>query len=202
MGYPAAATAKVSGLGAGQFTMPIKIKPYTEFRAHINKYINKLEIHSAFSYDFEKQGINEMRNLIIKVVGKFPSLIGPHKQTFPPGIIVLRHGKHTGANKGFGAEHILAEHKADLKKHNLSCDKQGVIQYVEMILQFSAGIYCEFSNTRGFHRPMIIRSKLGTVVLERQERDGLTIYSVVTAFGGTMARGTKIGTMPRQNKST
>ena len=143
-----------------------------------------------------------MKNRIIKEVGEFPLLNGPHKQTFPPGVIVLRHGKHTGANKGFGAEHILAEHKADLKKHNLSCNEQGVIQYVEMILQFSAGIYSEFSNTRGFPRPMVVRSRFGTVVLERQERDSLTIYSVVTAFGGTMARGTKIGTMPRQNKST
>lgn len=143
-----------------------------------------------------------MKNRIIKVVGEFPLLNGPHKQTFPPGIIVLKQGRHKGVNKGFGVEHILAEHTADLNDHKLSFDTQGVIQYVEMILQTGAGIYSEFSNTRGFPRPMVVRSRFGTVVLERQERDGLTTYSVVTAFGGTMARGTKIGTMPRQNKST
>ncbi|WP_240746222.1 hypothetical protein [Eikenella exigua] len=143
-----------------------------------------------------------MRNRIIKEIGQFPLLNEPHKHTFPPGIIVVKYGEHRGANRGFGAAHILAEHTADLNRHNLPCDEEGVCLYVKMILQPGAGIHCEFSNMRGFHRPMVVRFRLGTVVLERQERDGLTTYSVVTAFGGTMARGTKIGTMPRQNKST
>jgi hypothetical protein len=60
-----------------------------------------------------------------------------------------------------------------------------------------AGIYCEFDDLRGFQRPMIVRSRIGTVVLERQRINGLTFYSVVTAFGGTKARGIKIGIMPK-----
>lgn len=143
-----------------------------------------------------------MKNRIIKPIGVFPLLNEKHRQDFPPGIIVLKQGRHKGVNKGFGIEHILAEHTADLKKHKLSFDTQGVIQYVEMILQTGAGIYSEFNNTRGFHRPMIVRSSIGTVVLERQEKSGVTIYSVVSAFGRKTAHGTKIGEIPRQNKST
>lgn len=68
-----------------------------------------------------------------------------------------------------------------------------------MIFQSGAKIFSEFSDVRGNHRPMIVYSRIGTVVLERLERkevEGESVYSVVTAFGRTSPRGTQIGTMP------
>lgn len=136
-----------------------------------------------------------MKNEIIKQIGTFPLLREQYRRDFPTGIIVLKHGEHKGAGRGFGAIHILAEHTADLKRNGLSFDEAGVCRYIEMILQTGAGIYCEFDNLRGPQRPMIIWSRIGTVILERQKKNGLIYYSVVTAFGGTKARGTKIGIM-------
>lgn len=65
-----------------------------------------------------------------------------------------------------------------------------------MIFQSGAKIFSEFSDVRGNHRPMIVYSRIGTVVLERKEIEGESVYSVVTAFGRTSPRGTQIGTMP------
>lgn len=138
-----------------------------------------------------------MKNKIIRQIGTFPLLREQYRKNFPTGIIVLKHGEHKGAGRGFGAIHILAEHTADLKRNGLSFDEDGVCRYIEMILQTGAGIYCEFDNLKGLQRPMIVRSRIGTVILERQKINGLTFYSVVTAFGGTKARGIKIGIMPK-----
>lgn len=65
-----------------------------------------------------------------------------------------------------------------------------------LILQSGAQIFSEFANLRGFHRPMVVYSRIGTVVLERQEINGESVYSVVTAFARTSPRGQKIGVMP------
>lgn len=138
-----------------------------------------------------------MKNKIIAEVGIFPTLIERYRSDFPPGKIFLKQGEHKGANKGFGVTHILAEHEADLSKHNLSLDADGVIAYIKLILQSGAGIYSEYDNLRGFPRPMIIQSRIGVVVLERKEVDRITAYSVITAFGGRSAKGEKIGMMPR-----
>lgn len=135
-----------------------------------------------------------MKNKIIAEVGILPTLIERYRSDFPPGKIFLKQGEHKGANKGFGVTLILAEHKADLSKHNLCLNAEGVIAYIKLILQSGAGIYSEY---RGFPRPMIIQSRIGVVVLERKEVNGITTYSVITAFGSRSAKGEKIGMMPR-----
>jgi hypothetical protein len=134
------------------------------------------------------------KNTIISEVGFFPELNERYREYFPTGKIVLKKGEHRGPNKGFGIDHILAEHKSDLSQHNLAHSDEGVICYVQLILRSGAQIYSEFASLRGFHRPMVIKSSTGTVVLERKDINGETLYSVVTAFGGTVARGTQIGT--------
>lgn len=136
------------------------------------------------------------KNTIVKKIGVFPVLSGQHGITFPTGQIVLKHGEHKGANRGFGVIHILAEHKANLERFGLNPDETGVILYVEMILQSGARIFSEFSSLRGNHRPMIVHSRNGTVILERQEISGQIVYSIVTAFGRTSPRGSQIGAMP------
>lgn len=136
------------------------------------------------------------KNKIVKEIGLFPVLSEQYRIAFPTGKIVLKHGEHKGANRGFGVIHILAEHKADLTKFGLSHDETGVTLYVEMILQSRARIFSEFNNLRGNHRPMIVYSRIGTVILERQEISGQIVYSIVTAFGRTSPRGSQIGVMP------
>lgn len=136
------------------------------------------------------------KNKIVKEIGVFPILSEQYRITFPTGQIVLKHGEHKGANRGFGVIHILAEHKADLTRFGLSHDETGVTLYVEMILQSGARIFSEFNNLRGNHRPMIVYSRIGTVILERQEISGQIVYSIVTAFGRTSPRGSQIGVMP------
>jgi hypothetical protein len=134
------------------------------------------------------------KNTIISEVGYFPELNKKHRLDFPAGRIVLKQGEHRGPNRGFGVAHILAEHKSDLTKYTLDHSTDGVISYVKLILRSGAKIYSEFASVRGFHRPTVIRSLVGTVILERQEIDGEIFYSVVTAFGSKSAKGTQIGT--------
>lgn len=133
------------------------------------------------------------KNTIISEVGYFPELNEKYRLDFPAGKIVLKQGEHRGPNRGFGVVHILAEHKSDLTKYNLNHSAEGVARYVKSILHPGAKIYSEFASVRGFHRPTVIWSLVGTIVLERQEIDGEIFYSVVTAFGGKNAKGTQIG---------
>ena len=134
------------------------------------------------------------KNSIISEVGLFPELHERYKKDFPAGKICLKHGEHRGVNRGFGIVHILAEHTADLSDHNLPHTSDGVIDYVNLILRSGARIFSEFNSVRGFHRPTIIWSLVGTVVLERQCVNGEIMYSVVTAFGQKQPKGTQIGT--------
>lgn len=137
-----------------------------------------------------------MKNRIVREIGIFPLLSEKFRVDFPTGKIVLKTGEHRGANRGFGVVHILAEHTADLARHELSLDENGVADYVALFLQSGAQIFSEFDNLRGFHRPMVVYSRIGTVVLERQEINGDSVYSVVTAFARKNPRGQKIGVMP------
>lgn len=138
---------------------------------------------------------NITKNKIISEVGFFPELNDKYREEFPIGKIVLKHGEHRGPNRGFGIVHILAEHKSDLTNHSLKHSSDGVIDYVSLILRSGAKIYSEFASVRGFHRPTVIWSSVGTVVLERQIINGQNIYSVITAFGRKSAKGTQIGTL-------
>ena len=142
-----------------------------------------------------------MKNRIIKEIGVFPLLNKSYRQDFPVGKIVLKYGEHRKANRGFGVVHILEEHKDDLTRHGLPHNEEGVILYIEMILQGGARIFSEFSAVKGAHRPMIIYSRVGTVILERTQILDEIVYSVVTAFGGVTPRGTQIGTIPKTTKA-
>lgn len=135
------------------------------------------------------------KNTIIYEVGKFPVLHERYHIDFPEGIIVLKYGEHKRANRGFGVVHILAEHTSDLKKYALEPNEKGVADYVALIISSGAKIFSEFSGVRGNHRPMIIKSSVGTVVLEKQDIEGKTVYSVVSAFGRKTGVGTQIGTI-------
>lgn len=72
----------------------------------------------------------------------------------------------------------------------------------QMILQSGSKIFSEFNDLRGNHCPMIVYSRIRTVVLERKEIEGKSVCSVITAFGRTSHCGTQIGSMPQKDKST
>lgn len=52
-----------------------------------------------------------------------------------------------------------------------------------MIFQSGAKIFSEFSDVRGNHRPMIVYSRIGTVVLERKEVEGKVCIQLLPRLG-------------------
>lgn len=137
-----------------------------------------------------------MKNNIIYEFGNFPLLSKSYREIFPSGKIILKKGEHRGNHLGFGARHILAEHNLELKRKGFENNEQGIIEYINQILRRGAKILSEFENTRGNHRPLIVYSTQGTVVLQRQNFNGSTVYSIVTAFPRTNPIGIQIGSMP------
>ncbi|AGI33564.1 TPA: hypothetical protein PXF07_001952 [Mannheimia haemolytica] len=129
-------------------------------------------------------------NTIVEVVGEFPEITSSG-YTFDKGPIQLRIGKHTAPNKGFGVKHIEAEHMQEI----LNLGFTSVNEFVKAIIVENAKIFCEFSDLKGNHRPIILKASIGIVVLERKFLESGTIYSVVTAYRRTNPHGIQIGTM-------
>ncbi|EOF6004814.1 recombinase family protein [Salmonella enterica] len=79
-----------------------------------------------------------------------------------------RVGRHTGPNRGFGVNHIWAEHEKELARlgYNTISD---VARFVRDISQPGAPIYCEFNHPGGKHRTTVLKSALGMVILEPRE---------------------------------
>ncbi len=116
------------------------------------------------------------------------------------GPIILKVGRHTGPNRGFGINHIWLEHKNDLIKVGY-LTPEDAIQFVADIIVEGAAIHCEFSSLRGNHRTTVLKSALGLVVLEPKETgSGEIQHSVVTAYPNGKARGTLIGTIKKVPK--
>ena len=66
----------------------------------------------------------------------------------------------------------------------------------KITVQPGAGVYCEFNHPGGKHRPKVLRSALGIVILEPKEADWAQsgwIYSVVTAYETHRTQGTLLG---------
>lgn len=114
---------------------------------------------------------------------------------FEEGFVQLRKGKHIGPNKGFGVEHIWAEHSYELKQLGYNSEEE-VSKFVADLIKTNAPIYCEFNNPRGNHRIAVVKATIGIAYLERRTTgDNSIVYSVVTAFTKGKAHGTKIGTV-------
>ena len=109
------------------------------------------------------------------------------------GRIILRVGQHFSANRGFGANHIWDEHHPELIKAGYS-SVHDTSQFVADIIKPGVPIFCEFSSVRGNHRPTVLRTSVGLVILEPVTLgDNELVYSVVTAYTKRNAQGTKIG---------
>ncbi|MGR7213992.1 hypothetical protein ACU605_25155 [Klebsiella aerogenes] len=113
----------------------------------------------------------------------------------PAGDIFLRVGRHTGPNRGFGVNHIWAEHEKELAQ--LGYDTiSDVARFVRDIIQPGAPIYCEFNHPGGKHRTTVLKSALGMVILEPREAPETYsgwIYVVVTAYSKRNPHGVQIG---------
>ncbi|BCK65847.1 hypothetical protein KAM448_40530 [Aeromonas caviae] len=71
-----------------------------------------------------------------------------------------------------------------------------VARYVSDIIRPGAKIYCEFNSAAGRHRPTVLKSPLGLVVLEPKDAPDAAsgnIYTVVTAYTKRTAHGVLVG---------
>lgn len=96
--------------------------------------------------------------------------------------------------------HILSDHWRELKlagKDATPATVEMVAAFVSRILTRKARIHCEFADTKGSHRPLVVKSTIGMAVLEprRDVGTGDPYYSVVTAYQGANATGPQIGTL-------
>ena len=129
------------------------------------------------------------------VFGKIPEIIFRKTDFFQEGLIYLKHGDHYGANRGFGAVHIWAEHENVLRDLGYTTIDD-VPNFVSKIIQEHAPIHCEFNNMKGNHRIAVLKSSIGVAYLEhRTDGDNNIFYSVVTAFTKGKAHGPQIGTV-------
>lgn len=114
----------------------------------------------------------------------------------PGGEIYLRVGEHFGPNRGFGVRHVWEAHQGDLLKLNcMSID--GVASHIAQMIVPGAPIYCEFKEQKGGHRVAVLKTSMGTLILEpRNERRGFGYY-VVTWYPQRRAHGTLVGKVTR-----
>lgn len=112
----------------------------------------------------------------------------------PGGDIRLFRGRHTGPNRGFGAEHIWAEHEREMVAAGF-VDFDGVSGYVATIIREGTPVFFGDHSWRSL-RVMAVRSRTGTAIVEhRAPRDQDAHWSVITAFSGTKTHGTRVGTV-------
>jgi hypothetical protein len=103
----------------------------------------------------------------------------------PGGKIYLRVGIHRRANS------------ADLLKHGCQT-ADGVAAIVAKMIVPGAQIYCEFKEQRCGNRVAVLRTSMGTLILEpRHERATGFGYFVVTWYPQKRAHGTLVGQIPR-----
>lgn len=112
--------------------------------------------------------------------------------SLPGGDIYLRVGEHFGQNRGFGVRHVWEAHQMDLLK--LDCASiDGVAAHIAKMIVPGAPIYCEFKDQRNGHRIAVLKTAMGTLILEpRNERRGFGYY-VVTWYPQRRAHGTLVG---------
>ena len=110
------------------------------------------------------------------------------------GEIRLQNGTHRGVNRGWGAQHIWAEHRKEMRDVGLETYEE-VPAYVAMIVQTGTRLLYDFSRMSHNYRLLAVKSPVGMAVLEFRDRNDDPIWSVVTAYDKTRANGTLVGTV-------
>lgn len=104
--------------------------------------------------------------------------------------IHLFSGKHIGPNRGFGANHIFAEHSKEMARLGLY-SLTDVPQYVCNIVQTGTPLYFEGASWR-VTRVLAVKTSHGTAILEYIDRRDGAIWSVVTAFSTPRKHGIEV----------
>lgn len=120
-----------------------------------------------------------------------PQIMVINGPTFPPGQVILFHGRHAGKN-GFGIEHIWARHFTAIKRAEDAT--QQIAKFVALVLVSGTNVYYEFNQDRP-HNLAVLRSADGLVGVEHRPNGSLgPHYSVVTAIPGKKnANGSLVG---------
>lgn len=127
--------------------------------------------------------------------GQFPET-DVKTRVFPAGPIRLRYGEHKGPNNGYGLAHIWEAHFKSDEHGTPMLGLVAVANFMAGILMPGAQIFYEFGNGRAGAKNTIFKSKKGIVIVEeRQDGQGNTFYSIVTAFPGRNAHGQLVGTI-------
>jgi hypothetical protein len=113
------------------------------------------------------------------VFGHINNLILDRRE-YPSAPICLFAGRHTGANKGFGAVHIWEEHKKEMAKSGLN-SYELVPVFVENIVCPNTPVHFESGNFRNT-RLIAVCNRFGTAILEWREMREANLWSVVTAY--------------------
>jgi len=111
----------------------------------------------------------------------------------PEGEIRLGVGKHRGPNRGWGAQHIWAEHRTEMAANGF-LTYNDVPGYVALIVKIGTRLYFGNDHMRET-RVMAVNSSAGTAILEYKERRDAPIWSIVTAYSGVRTHGTRVGTV-------
>jgi len=131
------------------------------------------------------------------VFGRMPPIKYKGKIHYQEGLIYLRHGEHRVPNKGFGVQHIWAEHEVELKMMGYE-GIDSVAQYVSDIIVYQGPVYCNFQTKRSKIRMSVIKSDKGLAIIEHKiDGNNNPYYSVVTAFDKKTAQGTMVGRVRR-----
>lgn len=127
------------------------------------------------------------RNQELCCVAHFPDIVLRGESLFQAGRIVLRYGEHQGPNRGFGFEHIWKEHFGGVADHDTAM--ADVERFVRAIVRPGVAIHYEAGK-----RAAIFSSLNGlAIVQEMVDGQNVIFYSVITAFSGRNANGSRVG---------
>jgi hypothetical protein len=134
------------------------------------------------------------------VFAQVPQMTPRDGPDFPAGPIHLRYGVHLGPNRGFGFQHIWAEHFAHIEDHDLAM--AAVIKSIAAVLLPETDIFyaqpkpVKPGRKKQNDRATVFRLSTGLVIVELRP-DTPPHYSVVT--GGynnlTQKKGSLIGAL-------
>lgn len=128
------------------------------------------------------------------IFGHVPQMQVRGGPLFPEGHIQLHYGAHYGPNRGFGFQHIWAEHYRHIQDHDGAMAE--IAKAIQAILKPTTDIFYVPPKERvGKERASVFRLSAGLVIIEL--RDGTNpFYSVVTGgFNPGEKKGTLIGAL-------
>ena len=133
--------------------------------------------------------VNPSTNTLL--FGKVPE-ISSRGISLPGGAIHLLRGKHTGPNRGFGAQHVWAEHSKEMIAAGFEEERE-VPAYVAFVITAGSQLFYSGESFR-YSRLMAVRGIAWTAILELRERDE-PFWSVITAYRSNKKHGTFVGSV-------